>query len=371
MLPSILTGLVVRNAKVGENAVKTLLLSAAMVALIAPTAFAQSTNGADTPIMEGPGKYLVFFPWDKATLSADDQRIVAQAAEEFRQTGSAQINVTGYTDTSGSPDYNLRLSERRAQLVATELERLGIAATDLVVIGRGEEDLRIPTADNVREAGNRRVEIVFAVPDPAPAPARRSRRGEAGPEREPCRSWGSLGALYGHNFGEQDESGTEQRSENDLAGAELTFNALPGDFVSLSLKQAILYSLNGEDDGINGRTVLSLGLTPLNLGVRPYLSANFGGVYGSGVQDGLVAGPELGFNIPLTDTIRSASRSPTTTSSATRTGTGALPGADWIWASGSSLFRARAAGAKGRSGLSRSSNRGRRPDVSGGRIRSR
>ena len=53
-----------------------------------------------------------------------------------------------------------------------------------------------------------------------------------------------------------------------------------------------------------GIVVLSLGLTPLNLILfRPYLSANFGGVYGSGVQDGLVAGPELGFNVGVTDSI--------------------------------------------------------------------
>ena len=74
-----------------------------------------------------------------------------------------------------------------------------------------------------------------------------------------------LGALYGHNFGESDKSDSSGKTQNDLAGAELTFDALPGDIVGLSLKQAILYGFNGEDDGINGRSVLSLGLTPLNL----------------------------------------------------------------------------------------------------------
>ena len=285
---------------------RSLLLGAAMVALMAPAAFAQSMDGADAPIMEGPGRYLVFFPWDKATLTADDQRIVAQAAEEFRQTGSARIDVTGYTDTSGSAEYNLRLSERRAQMVASELERQGVAATEMVVIGRGEENLRIPTADGVREAGNRRVEIVFAVPEAAPAAEPVAEAPAPEPMEEVAKRFTfTLGALYGHNFGESDESGTDDKTENDLVGAELTFDALPGDIVGLSLKQAILYSLNGIDDGINGRSVLSLGLTPLNLLVfRPYLSANFGGVYGSGVQDGLVAGPELGFNIGLTDAIQ-------------------------------------------------------------------
>lgn len=272
-----------------------------MVALLAPVALAQSTDGADVPIMEGPGKYLVFFPWNKATLSADDQRIVAQAAEEFRTTGSARIEVTGFTDTSGSPAYNLGLSERRAQLVAAELERLGVPATDLVVTGRGQEDLRVPTADNVREAGNRRVEIVFDVAAPAPVaePAVAAEE-PARPSETVPRLGLRLAALYGHNFGEQDETSSTNDRVNDLAGVELSFNALPGDHLSLTVKQAILYSFNGEDDGVNGRTGLGLGLTPLNLGfVQPYLSANVGYIYGPGVQDGVVAGPELGFNVPV------------------------------------------------------------------------
>ena len=280
---------------------RSLLLGAAMVALLAPAAFAQSMDGADAPIMEGPGRYLVFFPWDKATLTADDQRIVAQAAEEFRRTGSARIDVTGYTDTSGSAEYNLRLSERRAQMVASELERQGIPATEMVVIGRGEEDLRIPTADGVREAGNRRVEIVFSVPEAAPEPAPVEAAVEPVPVEEPSPFLGlRLGALYGHNFGESDKEGSDDKTQNDLAGLELSFNALPGDFLSLTLKQAVLYSFNGEDDGVNGRSGVSIGLTPLHLGiVNPYLSANAGYIYGPGVQDGAVAGPELGFNIPV------------------------------------------------------------------------
>jgi hypothetical protein len=60
-----------------------------------------------------------------------------------------------------------------------------------------------------------------------------------------------------------------------------------------------LYSLNGEDNGVNGRSIISLDFAP-DLGiVRPFLAANFGGVYGPGVQDGLVAGPEIGLNVDL------------------------------------------------------------------------
>jgi outer membrane protein OmpA-like peptidoglycan-associated protein len=42
--------------------------------------------------------------------------------------------------------------------VASELIRQGVPATDIVTIGRGEEDLLVPTADGVREPRNRRVE---------------------------------------------------------------------------------------------------------------------------------------------------------------------------------------------------------------------
>ena len=283
---------------------KSLLLGAAMAALLVPAALAQSGTGADTPMMEAPGRYLVFFPWNKATLTADDQKVIGDAVAEFRRTGTARIEVTGFTDTSGSPAYNLKLSERRAEMVAAELERQGVARSDMVVAGRGQEDLRIPTADDVREAGNRRVEIVFAVPAPAPAPVAEAPAPmpEAAKDLVP-RLGITLGALYGHNFGEEDESGTDSEKENDLAGLEATFDAVPGRLLNLALKQAVLYSFNGEEDGINGRSGLALGLKPFDLGaVRPYLHANAGYIYGSGVQDGFVAGPELGFDIDLSPT---------------------------------------------------------------------
>ncbi|MEZ5864501.1 MAG: OmpA family protein [Geminicoccaceae bacterium] len=286
---------------------KSLMLAAAMAALVAPVVHAQSTTGGDAPFMEAPGKYLVFFPLNKAVLSAEDKALVAQAVEEFRATGSARIDVTGYTDTSGPADFNLRLSEERARSVAAELERRGVSAAEIVVVGRGEENLRIPTGDNVREPGNRRVEIVFDVPAPAPAPAVVAAAPEpvraAEPEEEKSPFFGlKMAAIYGHNFGERDNSSGSGKSQNDLAGIEFSFNALPGDFLSVNLKQAVLYSFNGEDDGVNGRSGVSIGLTPLNLGiVNPYLSANAGYIYGSGVQNGFVAGPELGFNIKITE----------------------------------------------------------------------
>ena len=50
---------------------------------------------------------------------------------------------------------------RRANAVAAALERLGVPRSDMVVAGRGMNDLRVPTPPGVREPQNRRVEIVF------------------------------------------------------------------------------------------------------------------------------------------------------------------------------------------------------------------
>ena len=63
-------------------------------------------------------------------------------------------------DRSGSPGYNQRLSERRANNVAKALAALGVPQNQMIVSGRGENDNRVPTADGVREPQNRRVEIV-------------------------------------------------------------------------------------------------------------------------------------------------------------------------------------------------------------------
>jgi OmpA family len=276
---------------------KALVIGASLLALMAPVAHAQ-TGEIAPPTVEVGGRYLVTFGLDQTTLTVEDRRVIAQAAEDFRRTGSAQVTVTGYTDTSGSATYNLGLSQRRAEIVAEELEREGVPATSIVTVGRGEENLLVATGDGVSEPRNRRVEIVVQEP-PAPAPvaaAPVTPAPEPEPEPEPRTSVLTLGPIYGHNFGE-----TNEGNENDLVGGELVYNAFPGFLGGVSLKQAVLYSFNGEDDGLNGRSVVSLDFAP-DLGVvRPFLSANFGGVYGSGVQDGLVAGPEVGFNLNLVE----------------------------------------------------------------------
>ncbi len=105
--------------------------------------------------------YLVFFDWDRADLSARARQIIAEAAEASRQVRSTRIEVSGYTDASGTRTYNQSLSVRRAETVAAELVRDGVAASDIAIQGLGESNPLVPTAAGVRQAENRRVEIVL------------------------------------------------------------------------------------------------------------------------------------------------------------------------------------------------------------------
>ena len=106
-----------------------------------------------------PKLFIVFFDWDQATVTPEGMQVVQQAAAAYRGGRSVRLQVTGYTDRSGSPGYNQRLSERRAAAVAKGLGGMGVPQSDMIVSGRGENDNRVPPADGVREPQNRRVEI--------------------------------------------------------------------------------------------------------------------------------------------------------------------------------------------------------------------
>jgi OmpA-OmpF porin, OOP family len=105
--------------------------------------------------------YLVFFDWDKATLTDRARQIVKEAADNSTHVQYTRIEVNGYTDTSGTRQYNQGLSVRRARAVQAELIRDGVPQTAITIQGFGDTNLLVPTGPGVREPQNRRVEIVI------------------------------------------------------------------------------------------------------------------------------------------------------------------------------------------------------------------
>lgn len=121
-------------------------------------------GGPPAPAMAGaPDTYLVFFDWNKYNLTSEALGIIRTAAANAKKSGSAKIEVTGYADTSGPADYNLRLSRKRADAVKAALVKEGIGAKNITTVGKGETELLVPTPDGVREPQNRRARIVIRV----------------------------------------------------------------------------------------------------------------------------------------------------------------------------------------------------------------
>ena len=103
--------------------------------------------------------YMVFFDHNTTAITPEAKDIITKAASDFAQYEDTEILLHGHTDTSGSEQYNMDLSEQRAKAVARALSDAGVKSSRITYFAFGETDLRVPTADNIREPGNRRVEI--------------------------------------------------------------------------------------------------------------------------------------------------------------------------------------------------------------------
>lgn len=107
-------------------------------------------------------EFMVFFDFDSTAVSSNGKAIIVGAVAAVTETVPQSVVVLGHTDRAGASDYNKALSVRRVESVVAELKAAGLPG-DMKVItaGYGEESPRIETADGVRSAGNRRVQIVL------------------------------------------------------------------------------------------------------------------------------------------------------------------------------------------------------------------
>jgi len=106
--------------------------------------------------------YGVKFATDSDQITPDSVEVLKSAAKVLAAKPSLKVKVRGYTDSINTDAYNLDLSKRRAQAVATWLAAHGVDGARLTVEGLGEAD---PVADNATVQGrslNRRVELAHA-----------------------------------------------------------------------------------------------------------------------------------------------------------------------------------------------------------------
>jgi outer membrane protein OmpA-like peptidoglycan-associated protein len=112
---------------------------------------------AAQPIL--PGHFVLYFEKDSDTLTPDSQRQYQAVFADIKRRPVYEVEVIGHTDTLGSPPHNQQLSMSRAEMVRDRLVRDGLNLKSISVAGRGQLDLAVPTADQVTEPRNRRVEI--------------------------------------------------------------------------------------------------------------------------------------------------------------------------------------------------------------------
>jgi outer membrane protein OmpA-like peptidoglycan-associated protein len=104
----------------------------------------------------------ILFDVDEATLKPEARLVLAKLAGILLILPGQAATIEGHTDSTGSPGYNLDLSERRARSVLHLLQAQGLDAGRLRAVGYGVEH---PVADNSTADGrrrNRRVEIVIS-----------------------------------------------------------------------------------------------------------------------------------------------------------------------------------------------------------------
>lgn len=107
------------------------------------------------------GPYIVFFDFDRSDISPEASTILNNAVTAYANCGMARVMLAGHTDKAGSAQYNMALAARRNEAVRSYMTGRGVPSGQISGEAFGESQPRVPTADGVREAQNRRVEVSY------------------------------------------------------------------------------------------------------------------------------------------------------------------------------------------------------------------
>jgi len=107
----------------------------------------------------------ILFAFGQSTLGASASSNLDKLATVLKENPDTDIEVQGHTDSKGSDDFNMTLSEKRASAVANYLKAKGVASSRIKTKGFGET---APVASNDTEEGraqNRRVNFLITAND--------------------------------------------------------------------------------------------------------------------------------------------------------------------------------------------------------------
>jgi outer membrane protein OmpA-like peptidoglycan-associated protein len=107
-----------------------------------------------------PVHFILYFKSDSTELTTNSKKILPEILESINSRKSQNISVIGHTDTAGSSQYNLQLSQKRASAINLILVQKGVTPTYINSTSHGQMNPLVKTADNTHEPRNRRVEVV-------------------------------------------------------------------------------------------------------------------------------------------------------------------------------------------------------------------
>lgn len=112
-----------------------------------------------------PTPFVVYFEWDRSDLTSTNRDTINAAVSRAKANGCSVTltSVAGYTDSSGTPAYNDKLSARRADVVKNALVAAGVSESAIKTEAYGEKNPAQPRPDGTREPLNRRAEVAITI----------------------------------------------------------------------------------------------------------------------------------------------------------------------------------------------------------------
>ena len=103
----------------------------------------------------------LLFDFNKADIKPEHGQKINRLAKQLNKYDLHKLKIVGHTDDIGHPEYNQKLSEERAQSVASIFVQQGFKQNDLTAVGRGSSQPFVPNTSDENRANNRRVAVII------------------------------------------------------------------------------------------------------------------------------------------------------------------------------------------------------------------
>ncbi len=123
--------------------------------------FEQAMASLIEPTLIVEQNFEIFFAHDSAALDMGANAVVMAIKDFIGYSEVSRLLIVGNTDTTGNVAYNEKLAQKRADVVYAALKDAGVPEQRVEIISKGQFNLLVPTADNVNEPKNRRVDVVL------------------------------------------------------------------------------------------------------------------------------------------------------------------------------------------------------------------